>query len=101
MSSFKVAILGNWDDPTEKYEDVWFKHPVSVHDTNDLLKQDEKLKTYEGILCWHDVKLTQDIISKMSNCKGIVRVGAGFDNVDLKFAGEKGIVVSNTPTRGY
>lgn len=41
--------------------------------------------------------VTQDVIDHAKQLKIVVRAGAGFDNVDLKAASEKGIVVMNTP----
>lgn len=37
------------------------------------------------------------VIDAAKNLKIIVRAGAGYDNIDLKAAAEKGIVVENTP----
>lgn len=42
-------------------------------------------------------KATCDVIHAGKNLKIIVRAGAGFDNIDLKAATEKGIVAMNTP----
>lgn len=42
-------------------------------------------------------KITADIIDAAPQLKIIVRAGAGYDNIDLAHAREKGIVVENTP----
>ena len=42
-------------------------------------------------------KVTKEIIEKSKNLKIVVRAGAGFDNIDLEAATQKGIVVMNTP----
>lgn len=42
-------------------------------------------------------KITRDVIEAARNLKLIVRAGAGYDNIDLKAATERGIVVMNTP----
>lgn len=42
-------------------------------------------------------KVTKEVIDAGSNLKIVVRAGAGYDNVDLKAATEKGVVVMNTP----
>ncbi len=42
-------------------------------------------------------KIDKDIIGSCENLKIVVRAGAGYDNVDLGAATEKGIVVMNTP----
>ena len=42
-------------------------------------------------------KITAEVISAAKNLKIVVRAGAGYDNVDLAAASERGIVVMNTP----
>ncbi len=42
-------------------------------------------------------KATAEVINAGQNLKIIVRAGAGYDNVDLQAATEKGVVVMNTP----
>ena len=57
-------------------------------------------KTADAILAWHDLSYDKKLISKLLNCKIIVRVGVGFDNVDLTAATKAGIIVSNVPDYG-
>ena len=54
----------------------------------------------DAILAWHDLIWNVEVISALKKCKSIVRVGAGFDNVDLAAAKKAGIVVSNVPDYG-
>ncbi|MBQ3872440.1 MAG: 3-phosphoglycerate dehydrogenase [Bacteroidales bacterium] len=42
-------------------------------------------------------KVTREVIEAAPALKIVVRAGAGYDNVDLEAASEKGIVVMNTP----
>ena len=42
-------------------------------------------------------KATREVIEAAPNLKIIVRAGAGYDNIDLEAATEKGIVAMNTP----
>ncbi len=42
-------------------------------------------------------KVTREVMGAAPKLKIVVRAGAGFDNVDLEAATEKGIVVMNTP----
>ena len=42
-------------------------------------------------------KVTSEVIAAAKNLKIVVRAGAGYDNVDLAAATERGIVVMNTP----
>jgi D-3-phosphoglycerate dehydrogenase len=41
--------------------------------------------------------IDEDIISAANNLKIVVRAGAGYDNIDLKAASAKNVVVMNTP----
>lgn len=52
------------------------------------------------ILAWHDLKFDRDLLSKLTSCEILVRVGVGFDNVDLEAAGEFDIPVCNVPDYG-
>jgi len=42
-------------------------------------------------------KITQEIIDSLPKLKLVVRAGAGYDNIDIVYAREKGIDVMNTP----
>ena len=42
-------------------------------------------------------KVTAEVIDALPNLKAVVRAGAGFDNIDGKYARSKGIDVMNTP----
>ncbi len=55
-----------------------------------------KVKDADAIFVQY-TRITQTIIEQMQRCKIILRYGIGFDNVDLKSAGEKGIYVCNVP----
>jgi len=61
---------------------------------------DKVWKNCNGILLWHHMELDKKIIDKLDNCKVIVRIGVGFDSVDLKSARNKNIIVCNVPDYG-
>jgi phosphoglycerate dehydrogenase-like enzyme len=65
----------------------------------DDIPDDIWIKT-DAVLLWHEMNFTSEVIDKLANCKVIVRAGVGFDNVDLKAAGKKGIIVCNVPDYG-
>jgi phosphoglycerate dehydrogenase-like enzyme len=52
------------------------------------------------LLVFHTIKLTERSIARLGRCRGIVRCGVGYDNVDLHAAGQRGIVVCNVPDYG-
>eukprot|EP00667_Euglena_gracilis_P034579 EG_transcript_60614 len=51
-------------------------------------------------LVWHLVKLPADLIDSMKSLKLVIRIGAGYDSVDLEHCGKKGIIVCNVPDYG-
>lgn len=61
---------------------------------------DEAWGAADAVILWHDVQVTKQVIEKLERCRVIVRCGAGFDNVDLRAAGDRGIAVCNVPDYG-
>lgn len=59
-----------------------------------------EIEDADALLVWHEIKLGEKTISRLKNCKTIVRYGVGFDNVDLKATGIKNIRVCNVPDYG-
>jgi D-3-phosphoglycerate dehydrogenase len=61
----------------------------------------EQFDTYimdaEALLLSTAYKMTKEVIERAANLKVISRTGVGVDNVDVKAATEKGILVLNTP----
>ncbi len=60
----------------------------------------DMLRNADAIMGWHTLRYDSTLIKQLDNCKLIIRIGVGFDNVDLKTAGELGIAVSNVPDYG-
>lgn len=54
----------------------------------------------DAVLAWHELQYSADILAKMKRCRVLVRVGVGFENVDLSAAGRQGIFVCNVPDYG-
>lgn len=54
------------------------------------------VKDAEGLIVRSDV-IDEEVMAAAPKLKVIVRAGAGYDNIDLKAATEKGICVMNTP----
>jgi len=52
---------------------------------------------YDALLVRSGTKVTADVIEAATNLKIIGRAGVGLDNVDLKAATARGIIVMNTP----
>ena len=67
-------------------------------DSTEALKG--KLADADGIILYHAVALTNEILAELKRCQVIVRGGVGCDNVDLRAAGSRGIKVCNVPDYG-
>lgn len=61
---------------------------------------DEVWANTDAVLAWHDLEFTPEVLDKLVNCKVIVRVGVGFDNVHLDEAATRGISVCTVPDYG-
>jgi C-terminal binding protein len=71
---------------------------LQTNDETDILSL---APTADVLLVLHDLlKLSERTISQLTKCKGIIRCGVGFDNIDLVAAGKRGIVVCNVPDYG-
>ncbi len=69
---------------------------VTVGD-NEQEKFDAHIKDAECLLLSTAYKMTKEVIESAKNLKVISRTGVGVDNVDVKAATEKGVLVLNTP----
>ena len=70
---------------------------LKTHDEMDVVRRGA---TADILLVYHDIKLTERSISQLPRCRGIIRCGVGYDNVDTQAAGQRGIVVCNVPDYG-
>lgn len=76
----------------EKNEiEVDFKPGLSPEELADIIGD------YDGLAIRSATKVTEDILAKADNLKVVGRAGIGVDNVDIKAATAKGVVVMNTP----
>ncbi|MFH1527591.1 MAG: NAD(P)-dependent oxidoreductase [Bacteroidota bacterium] len=56
----------------------------------------EAMKDANAVIIRSDI-ISETVLNEAANLKIVVRAGAGYDNVDLKAASAKGVVVMNTP----
>lgn len=70
---------------------------VNFHYNKDELGN--VLKNFHVLIIRSTTKITTDILDKEvgGKLKLIIRAGVGIDNIDIKYANKKGIVVKNTP----
>ena len=55
------------------------------------------IENYDGVIVRSKPNITEDIIKKGKNLKGVARAGVGLDNVDVKCCQGLGIKVVNSP----
>src|SRR5437764_7401879 len=68
--------------------------------TNDEADVVRRAADADALLVFHDIKLSERVLDALTRCRGIVRCGVGFDNIDVRAAGARGIVVCNVPDYG-
>jgi len=92
----KVLIADKMSPCAEQvFKDRGVDVDVKTGLTPDALKA--CIGDYAGLAIRSSTKATADIIAAADNLKVIGRAGIGVDNVDIKAATAKGIVVMNTP----
>ena len=57
----------------------------------------EEIKDADGVIVRSATRITADLMDKASKLRVIGRAGVGVDNIDVKAATERGIVVMNAP----
>ena len=58
----------------------------------------EEIHDYDAMVVRSRTQVRKPVIDAATKLKAIVRGGVGLDNIDVKYAGTKGIQVLNTPT---
>jgi len=59
----------------------------------------DRLPGHKAVLCLLTDKIDRDVIDAAASCgiRGFANLAVGYDNIDVKYAAEKGILVTNTP----
>ncbi len=73
---------------------------VSVYKKDNAISRKElfnKIKDCDGVITLLSDKIDKEAIDKMGKCKVIANYAVGFNNIDVEYAKNKGIVVTNTP----
>ena len=97
-----IIIPDVFKPPADVEQDV-LGPDVTIHigeATDHKQIPDEIWMNCDGILAWDVIDYNAELVSKLTKCKVIVRVGVGFDNVDLMAAKKNKIVVCNVPDYG-
>ncbi|MFB4213112.1 NAD(P)-dependent oxidoreductase [Shouchella sp. JSM 1781072] len=94
-----TEIFISGEIPTVGYKTLQ-AYTVDVYHDENVISEKELIngvKEATALLCPLSTKVTRKVIESAPKLKIIANYGAGFDNIDLEAAKEKGIVVTNTP----
>jgi C-terminal binding protein len=71
---------------------------AQAHSEADLFPY---LPDADALIIYHDIPFLSDaVFSRATRCRAAVRAGVGYNNIDLKATGSRGIVVCNVPDYG-
>jgi C-terminal binding protein len=100
MQRFQVVVTDHLAEigPERKiFDDI---ADIALLETNDEADLPRRGAHAEVLLVYHTIQLTERSIAALPKCKGIVRCGVGYDNVDLAAATRHGMIVCNVPDYG-
>lgn len=73
---------------------------VEIHDSSTPLSKEEIMNMSadaEVLVVPLSDKIDQEVLDRAKNVKLVANYGAGYDNIDIAYAKEKGIVITNAP----
>lgn len=101
MSGWQVIVADRLPAPADVEQQVFGERGrVIALEARTESELRGRIEQADAILAWHDLRWTSDVLATLERCKVIVRVGVGFDNVDLEAARARKIVVCNVPDYG-
>ncbi len=100
-TDWKVVITDILDvDPDVEKKVLGNNAQIRVLGATEVSQLDGEIEDADMILAWQSLHWNRETLGKLRNAKGFVRVGAGFDNVDIGAARDLGLKVSNVPDYG-
>jgi len=98
MKNMKILITGNLPDKViaplkEKYS-IEMNHADRPLDHQMLLAQ---VKDKQGLLSMLNDDVSEEVLACAPNLKMVANFGVGYNNIDVRAATVRGIMVSNTP----
>ncbi len=95
----KIFISGNIPDAGIKFlKDK--KYEVEVYKGSNPIGKTElkkRIRNADAVISLLSDKFDKEIIDAAAKCKIIANYAVGFNNIDVRYANEKGIIVTNTP----
>jgi D-3-phosphoglycerate dehydrogenase len=97
-TKFRVLIA---DDLSARAVEILSANPEISVEVKTGLKGaalDEALKGVQALAVRSATKVTAEVLEKASDLKIVGRAGIGVDNIDVKAASRRGVIVMNTPS---
>lgn len=96
----KQKIYITYQIPEEPLEILKKSYDVLINRNEGSMTKEElkhELKDVVAVIAMYDNEFDKEVIDCLQNIKIIANFGVGYNNIDVKYAASKGIVVSNTP----
>ena len=97
--NFKIVITDYIEQPDIEYEVLGNDVDIICLCENNEKEFSDIIEDADILMAWH-AEITKYTINRLKKCKAIMRIGTGYDNVDIAFAREQGIPVTNVPDYG-
>ena len=91
----RAAVVGKYAQGTVEKIQGLLPNDFEILEINTEEKFDDL--TYADCIILRGFRMDEKTINRISNLKFIQRWGAGYDTVDIKAAGKRGVYVSNLP----
>ena len=94
--SFKVLLLDGVDPVCAT---IFKQRGIEVDQPGKLTQEElnDRISNYDGMVVRSATTVTAELLQLATNMKVVGRAGVGVDNIDIKAATTKGILVMNTP----
>jgi len=95
----KPKVLVTRNIPRDGLVELFQKCHVDYHDSNEVMSKDElfkRVKEVDGLLCV-GMRANEELMEHAPRLKVISNYGVGYDNIDVKAATRRKIIVTNTP----
>ncbi len=100
MPRFRVVVADFITDAKIERDILGDLADVVALDANAETELEGRIEDADAIMLYHHIGIGRGTIERLRQCKLIVRCGVGYDNIDWRFARERGIPVGNVPDYG-
>lgn len=94
-----TKILVTYDMFREGFSELVEKYDVTFPDEKGFSYEEvmEVIAEYDVLCSMFDFPVNKELMDKAKNLKLVANYAVGYDNIDVSYATEKGITVTNTP----